>query len=190
MRGYVICTEPRSGSVLLCRMLTSTGVLGRPAEYFNAAAFRNFGGIPDYPLDPEGQLAAIPQIGTTSNGVYGLKIFSHQFDLVKSTRWAVRLPSLSFVYLERRDLLGQAISHARALQTEQWASHFKATAQPVYDRASINNQLIYLARGYTRWRYYFARNAIPVLNLTYEEITQSPQETVEAVGRWVGLSET
>ena len=40
MRGYAICTEPRSGSVFLCRLLRSTGVLGKPTEYFNADAVR------------------------------------------------------------------------------------------------------------------------------------------------------
>jgi LPS sulfotransferase NodH len=151
---------------------------------------RRFAGVVDYPLDPEGQLAAIPQMGATPNGVYGLKIFTHQFDFAKSTRWAARLPSLSFVYLERRDLLGQAISHVRALQTQQWISRVAAAVAPTYDQASINGQLVRLASGHARWRNYFARNGLPVLCLTYEAFVQSPQETVEAVGRWIGLSET
>src|SRR4051794_11021098 len=32
--GYLVCATPRSGSTLLCELLTSTGVAGRPAEYF------------------------------------------------------------------------------------------------------------------------------------------------------------
>ena len=47
-----------------------------------------------------------------------------------------------------------------------------------------------LVRAQIRWRYYFARNGLPVLNLVYEQVMQFPQETVEAVGRLIGLSET
>jgi LPS sulfotransferase NodH len=32
--SYLICTTPRSGSTLLCELLTGTGVAGRPDEYF------------------------------------------------------------------------------------------------------------------------------------------------------------
>jgi LPS sulfotransferase NodH len=33
-RSYLICTTPRSGSTLLCELLTATGIAGRPDEYF------------------------------------------------------------------------------------------------------------------------------------------------------------
>ena len=91
-----------------------------------------------------GACAAVGQtyIGSTPNGVYGLKVFSQHFDLVKATRWAERLPSLAFIHLERRDLLGQALSHARAVQTQQWVSSHAAKAEAAYDRDLINNALV------------------------------------------------
>ena len=135
-------------------------------------------------------MAEIPRLGSSANGIYGLKIFGEQFDAVKSTRWAERLPSLAFIHLERRDLLGQALSHARAVQTQQWVSSHAAKAEATYDRDLINNALALAAREQTRWRYYFARNGLPVLPLVYEDVVQAPQETVEAVGRLIGLSET
>jgi len=190
MRGYAICTAPRSGSVFLCRLLRATGVLGLPGEYFNAGAIRGVLGPADYPSDPEAQLAEITRLGSTPNGVYGLKIFAQQFDLVKSTRWAERLPSLAFVHLERRDLLGQAISHVRAVQTQQWTSLAAAEAEAVYDGALINNALVQAASEQARWRYYLARNGVQALSLVYEDILRAPQEAVEAVGRLVGLAET
>jgi LPS sulfotransferase NodH len=33
---YLICATPRSGSTLLCDVLSNTGIAGRPAEYFEA----------------------------------------------------------------------------------------------------------------------------------------------------------
>jgi LPS sulfotransferase NodH len=40
-RSYLVCATPRSGSTLLCEALKSTGVAGRPEEYFEA--LRNTG---------------------------------------------------------------------------------------------------------------------------------------------------
>jgi LPS sulfotransferase NodH len=189
MPGYAICTEPRSGSNYLSRLLRSTGMLGRPTEYFNPMAVREVLGAVDFPDDPEAQLARLPELASTPNGVYGLKLFSSDFDRIKSTRWAARLPGLAFVYLERQDLLGQAISLVRADQTKQWVSRREAQGDPVYDRVVINDTLVSLVRASTRWRFYFARNGLPVLNLVYENVVQSPESAVEAVGRLVGLAE-
>jgi LPS sulfotransferase NodH len=190
MRGYAICTERRSGSVFLCRILRSTGVLGDPSEYFDASTLRDGRGVSDYPLDPEGQLAQIPRLGATPNGVYGFKIFSHQFDAVKATRWAERLPSLSFVYLERQDMLGQAMSLVRARQTGQWVPSIAAETEPVYRPDEIAVTLTLLARAQARWRYYFASNGLSVLHLDYEQVMASPQAAADAVGALVGLTET
>ena len=45
---YLVCATPRSGSTLLCRALASTGVAGRPEEYFEA---RPATGRPPEPRD-------------------------------------------------------------------------------------------------------------------------------------------
>lgn len=34
-RAYVICTSPRSGSTLLCKLLAATGQAGKPKSYFH-----------------------------------------------------------------------------------------------------------------------------------------------------------
>ena len=34
--SYLVCATPRSGSTLICKALTQTGVAGRPEEYFEA----------------------------------------------------------------------------------------------------------------------------------------------------------
>jgi LPS sulfotransferase NodH len=187
-RGYAVCTEARSGSSYLCRMLGATGVLGQPREWFNPGSARDIG-ITDYPQDPERQLAEIGRLGATPNGVYGLKIFGSHFDAVAATRWAERLPNLAFVFLQRRDLLAQAISHVRARQTQQWTSTSPATAEAVYRADWINDEMVRLARFETRWRYYFARNGIAPLWMFYEDVERDPKGAVDAVAHLVGLAE-
>jgi LPS sulfotransferase NodH len=56
-RSYVVCATPRSGSTLLCELLKSTGVAGRPEEYFEATLET---GLPPHPGD---YLAGLPRTG-------------------------------------------------------------------------------------------------------------------------------
>lgn len=187
-RGYVICTSARSGSNFLSQLLTSTDRLGRPLEYFNGPARRVLDHR-DFPDDPEAQLEAITRLGATANGVYALKIFMSQFDQVARTRWASRLPNLSFVYLERRDVLGQAISWARALQTGQYRSTSASAGPAVYDAAQIRQCLSMILIEQARWRGYFAVNALQPLTIIYEDLVSAPQAAVDAVRQLVGLED-
>ena len=108
-RSYLVCATPRSGSTLLCEGLESTGVAGRPREYFEALKET---GLPRRPREyfwglrsPEvarllpqharshdqerasdwsrddyaRHLAARLQEGTTPNGVFGAKLMWSYF---------------------------------------------------------------------------------------------------------------
>jgi LPS sulfotransferase NodH len=180
-RGYVICSEHRSGSTLLCQWLASTGMLGYPAEAFakteSAIAIER---------DP-GQFSSIMQRATTPNGVYGFKLFSQQFDTTMKARWLQLLPAPCFIHLERRDLLGQAISFVRAMQTHQYLAHEQPQALSRYDARAIHRQLRRLAEAQSRWRLYFARNGIPVLWLVYEDMVRDPQATIRTIAERLGV---
>jgi trehalose 2-sulfotransferase len=108
VRSYIVCSTPRSGSTLLCDLLYSTGVAGRPEEYFEARAGT---GVPPHPGDyleglqsrgtgisedrtppaapPYSDLRGISyrdhlertfRLGTTDNGVFGTKLMWSQID--------------------------------------------------------------------------------------------------------------
>ena len=188
LRGYAICCEPRSGSNLLCSVLDSTGLLGHPTEYFNGPTRRRRG-LAGYPDDPEAQLEKVLDLGATPNGVYGLKIFTYQFDEVRGTRWAERLPRLAFVNLIREDVVGQAISLVRALQTGQWSHADPIDGREVYDFDRIDAELKRIIHSRERWSYYLGRNGLATLHLTYEAVVRSPQRAAEAVADLVGLDE-
>jgi LPS sulfotransferase NodH len=101
--SYLICTTPRSGSTLLCELLTATDIAGRPDEYFQQLRATGRPMTPrDYlagvaadivpPDDHEGELEEhtrfdprrfpsfaeyltwVRQTATTPNGVFGAKI--------------------------------------------------------------------------------------------------------------------
>lgn len=186
-RGYAICTAPRSGSNFLSQLLSSTRQLGRPLEYFNGPGRRYFDD-PDYPDDRSAQVEKILTMGATPNGVYGLKIFAHQHDWVEGeVRWTALLPDLRFIFLRRRDMLGQAISWARALQTGQYRHGQAPTGEAAYDGQAILDRLRAIATEYARWEMYFARNQIAALRFVYEDVASEPQWAVESVGRLFDL---
>jgi LPS sulfotransferase NodH len=180
MRGYVICSTRRTGTTYLSQLLRSTGVLGRPHEIFDAGA-RQIVGLEPHPTDPEAQLASILDFCLTPNGVYGFKVFPEQFDRTASTRWPTRLPNLRYVYLRRRDLLGQAISQAKAWQTRRWTSLHAPTVEPTFNANLINERLTEIARFHARWDYYFARHGLNPLALWYEDIEADPDAAVAAI---------
>jgi len=182
-KGYAICGDHRSGSTYLCQLLASTGVLGRPKEVFSDPAVA---------LEVERDPAALDRLVatlSTPNGVYGLKVFTQQFDVSMKSGWPRRLPGLRFVHLQRRDLLGQAMSFVRSIQTDQYRSSEEARAEPAYDGAAIAGHLARLADNEARWRRYFARNGLEPLWLTYETLADDPAAAVAAVAAHVGCGE-
>jgi trehalose 2-sulfotransferase len=190
MKGYVICSEPRSGTNYFCELLASTGLLGRPREYFETASMRAQVRS-DYPDDLENQFAAILGEGSTPNHVYGLKMFSTEFDRIAPVRWASRLPELNFVHFERLDYLDRAISAAKAIQTgDYWTVTTRDGGHAaVYDRELIRGQIAAAARGHARWRMYFARNGLTPLRLTYEGLLADPGATVQSLSDFIGVAQ-
>ena len=180
LRGYAICTAPRSGSAFLCQLLDSTGVLGRPYEFFNPE-IKILPGMADHPADPASQLERIITRGATPNGVYGFKLFAAQADLAAKTRWPTVLPNLKCLRLIRRDTLGQALSLARAHQTGQYRWNFELTGSAVYDREKIQSLLVRVVKIQARWELYFARIGLQPLTLVYEDVVERPQAAVDAI---------
>ena len=188
-RGFVICTEPRSGSNFLCQLLASTGRLGNPLEYFNTLGRRAFDD-PAYPRDPEAQLRIVLERGATPNGVYGAKIFSSQFDRLVALRWAERLPNLEFIFLQRRDLLGQAISRVRAKQTGRFRSYAEGNGgTEYYDRGAIAVMLREAIVGNGRWAAWFAQAGIEPLVIYYEDLVRDPGDAIKGIAARLSVPE-
>ena len=180
LRGYAICTQPRSGSNLLCQYLSSTGRLGHPLEYFNGPGRRALG-LPNFPDSPVAQIDEILRIGAT-NDIYSVKLFASQFEVIsRAVRWTEMLPNMHFIYLSRDDVLGQAISWARALQTTQYRSTQQPIAVAAYNAERIQTQLSAILRERALWEGYFARTGIIPLRIVYERFLEDPPAHVARV---------
>jgi trehalose 2-sulfotransferase len=206
--SYMICAVPRTGSYLLCDLLKRTGVAGCPNEYFNESFqvqwTKEWGttALGDY-------VNNVLRLGTTPNGVFGVKVHPMQFDslcrqLAGKSRvpYAMRpdllkhaFPDLRYVRLTRRDNLKQAISYVRAIQTRAWWDTDKppGPSGPVklerlrFDFHFIERALHFLAAMDQRWLNYFDTLGLSPLMLEYEDLIADPLNSVNAVLEWLGV---
>jgi LPS sulfotransferase NodH len=183
-RGYVVLGTPRCGTSHLCSLLAGTGVLGRPREYLN----------PERRHLVTGKMAAAPGnlwesiclTSLTSNRVWALKTFHEQ--LVDSDVWR-HVVSSNIVFVSRNDKLGQAISLARARQTDQWDSTRPPRAAPFYDAREIDRALYDILWQEATLRQMLAQAGTRVLWLIYEDYCLRPDGALSAIAEFVAVTE-
>jgi trehalose 2-sulfotransferase len=186
-RGYMICTTPRCGSNYLSQLVASTGVLGNPREYFNVEGRRR-NDDPEYPDDPCEQLKQVLTTGRTANGIYAVKMHYYQLAALKQIVDPFRdLPHLHYIVLKRRDVLGQALSWSRALQTGQFRATHTAWQAATYDQRQIRQSLVWLMDERASWRKTLRTLKARPLVLTYETVMGDPQRAVDRVAAFMAL---
>jgi LPS sulfotransferase NodH len=188
-RSYLVCTLPRSGSWLLCRMLAATGVAGKPIECFHQ----------DF-LDQAPRQSARHYVenavrsGTTGNGVFGGKVHWSQFAVLSRlhdpaghermlTLLSDLLPNLRFVWLTRRDKVRQAISYYRAIGTGVWWQvrgdrPCTRTREPTFDYDTINRFENSLTNQDSRWQALFETFDIDPFLVVYEDLAEYPEQAL------------
>ena len=190
--SYLICATPRSGSTLLCGLLRSTGVAGRPESYFripDEAAWAESWRIPrdragrfDYRDYVRAAIAA----GSTENGLFGARVMwgtvaemVTRLGAVHPTRGSTDHDVLSrafgriqFVHLWREDSVAQAVSWVRAEQTSRW-QHGDLAAPGrglCFDFAEISACVQKIRQHHEGWRDWFAAMDLEPHVLTYEAL--------------------
>ncbi|MBE7384565.1 MAG: sulfotransferase [Leptolyngbya sp. SIO1E4] len=132
-QSYIVCSTGRSGSTLLCRTLAQSKLCGNPQEYFHHRTIKQLGLKGDLEKFKE-YCHSILQEGTTSNGVFGIKM--HWWQMSEFLKIAKKIPAFKekseleilntffpnpkFVYIWRQDMVAQAVSTTIALQTDVW----------------------------------------------------------------------
>jgi trehalose 2-sulfotransferase len=187
--SYLVCATPRSGSSLLCQLLSSTGLAGTPIEYFHHERMEAFGerwgaaSLGDY-------LDGLAEHHTGPGGVLGMKVHWGQYDRAIGDRDPRSLAAnLRFVRIIRQDRLRQAISWVRALQTLRWSSQSKHVRDlpEVFDAKAIEQKIARLEREEKCWDALFDRHAITPHSLTYEQLVEAPGPVVGQVLEFLGI---
>lgn len=206
--AYFLCATPRTGSTLLCALLRSSGVAGRPESYFRAQDealwARHWGLAPGFSF-PD-YLGAAQEAGRSPNGVFSARIMWGTMEaLVRNT--AAHDPGhgesdaqilerafgrCRFVHLWREDAVAQAVSLLRAEQTGLWhttdSAEAAGAAPPRYDFDQIRARVAEMGAHNAAWRRWFARNAITPQALSYEALDRDSAGEALKVLSFLGLS--
>lgn len=144
-------------------------------------------------------LEFVRRYGTTSNGVYGLKIqWMHVATLANETGLAgdregvleSLFPGAAFVNIVRRNRRAQALSWYRAIATNQWW-HIRGDLR-IRRRPALNMERVYkleeeIVSQQSSWERYFRRRGIGVLTVEYERLAADYRTETERVLGFLGL---
>lgn len=214
--SYVICTAPRSGSTMLCSLLTASGVAGRPASYFHEPSvadwLQDLGLTADPAAEARAQVAAAfdaaIRAGRGDGALFGLRLQGHSLGFFR-TQLAVLHPgeatdvarlrrafgATRFIFLRRADKLDQAVSYLKAEQTGLWhvapdGSELERLAphrEPAYDRARIA-ETVAMMEGHDRaWEAWFAQERVAPLRIAYDDLSADPTGVLRRVLADLGL---
>jgi len=216
-QSYIICTTPRSGSTLLCKMLAATDCAGVPESHFHVPSVERW--LAAYRLDGSAfasrrdALAAIFQAaivrGKGTTNLFGLRMQRGSFEYFARQLEALVPGGMSdverieavfgrtlFIHLSRPDRLDQAISRLRAEQTGLW--HLRSDGTELerraphkaerFDAPAIALQMKELAELDDAWIRWFDQEAIEPLKISYPELSNDPQTELSRVLTALGLN--
>jgi LPS sulfotransferase NodH len=201
---YIIASSPRTGSFLLSGGLEATGSAGRPNELFCPGLqhfWRHRWGLEEH-CDFGSYLRAAVRYGTTSNGVFGLKLHWMHLKSLATAAGVIGnearvlealFPSARFIHIIRNDLRAQALSYFRALQTGKWwqineiDNAQKRFQKLIFDPAAVLALEKLLFCYEQAWRRYFLEWRIPFLTIQYEILAADYRGEIARVLSFLGL---
>jgi LPS sulfotransferase NodH len=193
-KSYIVASTPRSGGSLLCAKLWQTGVLGAPSEYlgYPSSRFARRMAARLAPSSPADYLAKVLARRTSRNGVFGAKAYFKDFieGLGKSAEELSLLSPVTYIHMDRRDKLAQAVSMVEALLSEGSAfTQRKGLAAPRYDRDLISKYVGLLERGRLSWTRWFEANSIVPFVVTYEDLIADQTRVVRSIVELLGAQD-
>ena len=200
-RCYVVCATPRCGSNLLTDGLHATRRAGRPKQFFLRKAEPEYAAAHNLDLSRgfAAYLRDIVRVTATSNEVFGFKLMSWYLDDFLARLRATgefggaemndvdllrnAFPRLQFVYVSRRHKLRQALSKARAEQTDLWKIQEgkKVQQQPRFDAELIERCLRDGEQQERAWEKFFLRTGVAPFRVEYESLCENYESTIRAV---------
>jgi len=206
--SYLICSTPRCGSHLLCEALQQTGLAGRPTEYFLPRIMpvlsRQWGisSFSEY-------LNKVLEVGTTPNGVFGMKAHMDQFrPLLNTLQQMPRyrglaapellstiFPNLSYIWITRQQKVRQAVPYLKAVQTNMWwltdQPPFPAgeptNNTPRFDFEAIDRLVRWIEEEERTWQDYFNAHSITPMVVVYEELARTYSATAGQILEYLNI---
>jgi LPS sulfotransferase NodH len=177
---YVIIFTARSGSSWLTNVLAETKQLGFPEEYLNPNFVRGVASAVNS-IVPEEFMAGLQRRRQSPNGVFGLE--ARELDIESfgaDCFFKIFDCNTVFFNLWRNNLVAQAVSLFRAVETQQF--HIKqgeeAAAPPAYNTKGIGKWMLHLAMQENANLKMLLHRRRPFVNLCYEEMVKNRKQTL------------
>lgn len=199
--SYTIWFTQRTGSTLLCKAIESTGVAGKPREWFNFPPDL----LSTYRKTDHAELQEyLWKIGTTDNGVFAI---NHSFyephftQLIETLRkfpacpptvtkrtevWEQVFPNHRHIFMTRRNKIRLAVSWWRAIQSGEWHLPTDQPRKPVdlsnaYSFDAINHLYNECSMREAGIQEFFIEGGITPLNIFYEDFIQDYEGAVRTL---------
>ena len=194
-KTYAIMFTPRSGSTWLADLLGATPGLGHPTELFNPLRMRpvaqacGAGSLAEY-------LDAVPR-ARVDQGVFGFKITYPQMRMTfgPETAFADAFRDARFFWLIREDIVAQAVSGSRMVQTGVSrvlgsGSNAQGSDRKFrYQALDLRLRVGRLRAMEQRTERFFARFGIEPVRLSYERMLRvSERDTARSFARALGVT--
>lgn len=198
-RTYLLASIPRAGSTYLSHALWRTGCLGAPLEYLNFEQAGPYGFASKSPSMQRQLWQSVLKRRCSPNGVFGLKVFPIQLELLNHDNPAlleevlsVMLPKAGerrIVYLRRRDRVAQTVSYARASMSGVWRKEQEDDGAPPieYSQEALDSAERGIAFQEEVWARMFADLCIAPLELWHEDVLADPSATARQVADYLGV---
>ena len=197
---------------MLCGLLASTTVAGRPESYFRKPDVQSWATRWDIVRSTDGAfehsefVRAAVAAGRTDNRVFAARIMwgtlAHLFDTLACVHPAhpggdldllnLAFGHTGFVHLYRDDVLAQAVSWHRAEQTNVWhrtdqAESEQPEQEPCFDFDEIRQLVRTIDEHNSAWRAWFTSIGIRPHAVRYEDLDADPVGVANEVLDFLGL---
>lgn len=209
---YTIWFSQRNGSSLFCEGLKSTGLAGKPEEYFN---FQDPGNLLSHykVKDHEAFRRELWKQGTTPNGIFGVKVNAPRREddpLIEELRkvpglknpatanhfevWQNVMPNQKHIFLTRRNKIRQAVSWWKAIVSETWhrpqgveRNYRPEDIRDRYEFAAIRHLLLETSLREAKIQDMLNQAGAQALTIVYEDFIQSYEETIRKAVKYLGI---
>jgi len=215
-KAYVICTSPRSGSTLLCKLLAATGQAGNPKSYFHEPdidAWQTYLGLETRRFATEGDrlealFSTALEKGSAGTGIFGLRLQRRSFDYffqqlaklrpgerTRVTQIEAVFGKPLFIHLTRSDKIAQAVSFVKASQTGLWhkapdgreLERLAPPKAPQYDADRIKEHVDLFTGNDRAWNEWFEAEKIAPLRISYDTLSNDPVSVTALILKHLGL---
>jgi len=210
-RAYLVCGDARTGSSLLAATLRATGRAGKPFEYFTRAEIDKPWMRAELRVPEDLPFVSFPdwrdyivKAGSEMGGIFAASVhywqWPHCVETFRTTSADSALgvlrrffPDLRLIWLTRRNIVAQAISHHVAMSTNIWNSRLGGDKRPgesdrgaPYDFDRIEHQVQSVLAAQAGWRETLKGAEAITMALTYEELAADLAGAARRVCAFVG----